>query len=1105
MLLTAQKNIRPFCLLFFFLAMSFLATAQNVTFKGENVPLKKVFTVIEKQTQYTFFYKSGLLKNASKVTVNFQNTSLHQALELLFSNQPFTYSIVDRMITLEAKQEIPKGNGTITVTVGETVNFPAIAGYVQEDSTFKILEAVTVTVSGTGKSTMTDARGYFTLKNVDANAVLTFSCIGYTKRVVPVDGQPVLYVHLKPAVTILDQAIIQAYGTTSRRLATGNITKVTAAEIAKQPVMNPLLALQGRVPGLTIRRGAGFASSEPMVAIRGINNLAKHTNPLYIIDNVPIPEIVGQLSNNVTTGRNSPLFNINPKDIESIEVLKDADATAIYGSRGANGVILITTKKGKQGPTQFSFGITQGVTRISRYWDMLSTPQYLQMRREAFANDGIVPTTNNAADLLLWDTTRYTNWQKALWGGMGKLTSINAGLTAGDQQNIIGVNVSYDRATDITRISGSTQRANVQLSVSHKTVDQKLSLSLTSNYSYSKIDVIQGSASATLAPNAPPILDKNGNPNWAEWNANGLLDLYPFSSWFTSNPQVSNFLNSSFSLGYTPIKGLTISTTFGHNLNISNSTYLGPITSKNPFKVNTGDASFNIAKSSSFIIEPQINYNTIIGKSTISVLVGGSLQSSTGNSTYSLGTGYTDDNLIQSINNAAVVMTNDSYTQYKYAGVFTRIMYNYDNKYVVNLNGRRDGSSRFGPGRQYGNFGSAGVAWILSEEKWLKRNLPEAISFIKLRGSYGTTGSDGVGDYQYLSLWSTYLYGVRLPKYDGDQAYGPYNPPNQNYHWDSNNKLEGALEIGLLRDNRLFLTVSYYRTRTKNQISTYPLPSYTGFTGVLANMPANIQNTGVEVSLDARLISTPNFSWRANFNISTNRNKLVSFPELSKSPYANLYLVGKPLSTQYLIHYIGVDPLTGNFAFEDYNKDGNIIAGGGPITEISTNNDNYIEIDPSPRYFGGFGTSFSYKGLSLSLMFNYVKQRGTNAYAVISGNAGKINYNVSPELYNNHWQKSGDVRKYAAFRTQGNSMNTLFGQSDGVYTDASFVRLNNVNIAYSLPVRWLKKAGIKGCSFSVSAQNIFVITNYEGLDPEAQLFGVMPLTKAITGGLSFNF
>ncbi len=419
---------------------------QNISLSFRDAPIQQVFKEIRKQTRYTFLADSELLKKANKVTINIKNVPLKDALDSFFKNQPFTWSISGKIITVKSlSSELKTGNSQPVLTTGISQN--EIEGNVVNKGN-EPLAGASIVIKRTGKGIQTDAAGRFILKNVLQQDVLIISFTGYKQKAVPIANETNFYIILDIAEDELDAAIVQAYGTTTRRLTTGNITKITAAEIERQPVMNPLLALQGKVAGLDVKQTSGYASAPVKVELRGRTaiNDAFTSDPLYIIDGVPLSIVDAGNSNYykgstgfLQTGNNftgpargqSPLFSINPSDIESIEVLKDADATSIYGSRGANGVILITTKKGKAGKTKFDLHIEQGITRVTRFYDLLNTPQYLTMRNEAFKNDNIIPDEINGFDIVSWDTTLYTNWQKVLYGGTGRRTDIQGGLTGG--------------------------------------------------------------------------------------------------------------------------------------------------------------------------------------------------------------------------------------------------------------------------------------------------------------------------------------------------------------------------------------------------------------------------------------------------------------------------------------------------------------------------------------------------------------------------------------------------------------------------------------------------------------------------------------------------
>lgn len=1079
--------------------------SQRVTLSVKDAPLEKVFASIERQTDYNFMYNHELLKTGRPVSIQLKDATLEEILLACFKEQPFTYAIVNKLIVIKGK------NGTIVSSSAEWIrmNTPPstvdIRGRVINKEG-EPLASATVVLKRTGRGTQTDANGNFSLKDVNPNDILEISYTGYNTQSLKIGDRTTFTFILDFANNELDQLIVQAYGQTTRRLATGNIAKVTSEEIAKQPVINPLQALQGRVPGLVVTQTSGFASAPFKVELRGRNNINDRitSDPLYIIDGVPltISEIAGSSSyingpsgfsqNGISTpaGGQSPFFSINPEDIESIEVLKDADATAIYGSRAANGVILITTKKGKSGKANFNININQGVSQVTRYWDMLNTQQYIEMRKEAFNNDNITMTQSNAYDILTWDTTRYTDWQKYTWGRTGKTTDVQMGLSGGNNQTTFRISTGYNHRGAITSVSGSDQRASASFNLAFRGYNNRFNLSFSNSYSFSQSDMVHmpGTNVVRLAPNTPDVIDSIGKLNYSGWKPAN----YPVANLFQPYTAKTNFLNSNLTISYQLLNGLSFRSSFGYNSSNVKQTKFTPISSLDPNTSPTGIAIFGSSDISNWIIEPQIEYNNLISKGKFSILIGSTIQSNSTEGQSVTGSGYTSDLLLKTISNAPSKNANEFLGQYRYAAIFGRITYNWANKYILNLSARRDGSSRFGEGKQFGNFGAFGVAWIFSQESLFKKHL-QFLSFGKIRGSYGTTGSDAIGDYQYLTRWSS---SGTFP-YSGSPSLLPLQHANDQYHWPTNRKLEAAIDLGVLKD-RISLSIAWYRNRCNDQLISFPLALYTGFNTVTANSPAFVQNTGWEFNITGKIIATKNFNWSLNFNTGINRNKLLSYPNIEQSPYANLYMVGKSLNIVKKLHYTGVDPQTGLYTFEDLNKDGNISRTNGTA-------DDRIIFDVNPKFTGGLGTNLSYKGIELSSFFYVVKQIGINALYSFGANPGTRN-NTSTYMFNNRWQNPGDIAKIAKFTTgSGGPSYSNFYDSDGAYTDASFIRLSNLSLSYSLPETFIRKAGIQAIRLRVSAQNLFTITNYKGIDPETQNFGGMPPAKVITGGLNFNF
>lgn len=983
---------------------------------------------------------------------------------------------------------------TITGTVRNTIGEP--------------LANATITVVKTNKGAITNARGTFTLSNITAKDQLRVSLIGYATQTLPVNNQTNITITLKEAVRELDKVVVQAYGTTSDRLRTGNISKVTAADIAKQPVMNVLNILQGLVPGAEVNNTSGYASGVVKVELRGRNliNSRFSSDPLYVIDGVPmtIQNLTNQDSyEGGSIGVNqaglmgpangqSFFFNINPNDIESIEVLKDADATAIYGSRAANGVILINTKTGKTGKTEFSVNAYTGVTQVVKTYEMLNTQQYIAMRREALKNDGLPVDAQTAPDLVIWDTTRYTNWQNAILKS-GHSSNMNATLSGGNQFTRFRISGDYSTQSDLLVNSGANKRGSFSINLNQKSKDQRFGSNLSAFYTASKVSSIYMPFGVLLPPNAPPIWDANGKLNYAGWQP--LDGNFPFESLLQPYSSQAKVLNSSLVLKYEIAKGLVINTSLGYSNITGEQYYLTPKKSQNPAYNLTGFNYFGNSNTFNWITEPKLEYTTFLFKGKLSAMAGGSYQNNA-TASYSLqGQGYINDAFIGSVGNAPIRIASNAKEYYRYLAGFGRVTYNWRDKYIANINWRRDGSSKFGPGRQFGNFGSVGGVWIFSEENWIKSNL-KFLSFGKIRSSYGTTGGDQIGNYQYLSQWAFGYPGI---SYNGQLVLNPQSHYDSLLQWQINKKLEVALALGFLED-RIFLDISWYRNRCNSQLVSFPTPLFSGFPSVVTNSPANVENRGLEFALTLKPIQGDVFNWEVKANISFNRNKLLSYPNFSESPYYGVYKIGYPLSMSRVLKSRGVDPATGDYYFEDLNGNGKTDID----PSLKTEDDRYI-LDRTTQYFGGLTNTFSYKNFELSFLLYFKKQIGTSALysGLYPGEIGN-----QPVTVLNRWLKPGDITDVPRFSTNpyaNESYYPNFRNSDGLWVDASFIRLQNMSISYEIPQRLKKSIALKNGKLFLKVQNMFVISNYDGLDPEVQTISTPPLPRIITGGFSINF
>ncbi|QJB37309.1 SusC/RagA family TonB-linked outer membrane protein [Chitinophaga oryzae] len=1079
------------------LCISFSAMAGSqgdikVTLSFRDAPLNQVFKGIERQTGLVFMYNTNQVQDSYRVSINVKETALSSVFKNLLSPRGITWEF--RMKTVVLKPE--KTEASANLLPPDSAAGRIVTGEVR-DINGTPLPGAFIYIKATRKGTISNEKGAFTLNNVPHGAVLLITYTGYVPQQISASGNSPLHIQMDIANNKLDEAVVMAYGVTSRRLNTGSISKVTAEEIGRQPISNPLATLEGRVPGMLVTQSSGAPGASVKVQIRGQNSLINGTEPLYIIDGIPFAPNNNNLNNvsSLLTNGNgaglSPFSMINPADIESIEVLKDADATAIYGSRGANGVVLITTKRGKPGLTSFQAIVNGGLSKVTRSLDMLNTQQYIAIRKEAFKNDGITPSAipgsiGYAPDLMIWDTTRYTDIQKLLLGGTAKVYNATLSLSGGNASTQFLVSGTLHRETSVFPADGADSRPSLNFNLSHTSLNRKLTISLAAISSFDNNTLPAASGFSILSPpNIPSLYDSTGQLNWQEKGIPFHNPLGDLEKKYTVN---SNNYLTRLNLNYKLLPNLTVAVNAGFNIINTKETQTSPILSQDPVDNPTGTSTFSNGNIKSWIIEPQINYTTSLLKGKLDALVGSTLQDNKRDFLFIMATGYTSDNLLGSLAaapNISYKTSND--VKYRYQAVFGRLNYIYSDKYIINLTGRRDGSSRFGPGKRFSNFGSAGVAWIFSNEKFISP-LSSVLSYGKLRGSYGVTGNDQIGDYQYLPSWSS----MGVPPYQGTPALRPDILFNPNFSWERNKKLEISIDLGLWKD-KILLSANIYKNRSDNQLVNAPLPGQTGFYSILENLPAVIINKGTELDLTVKMINKRDLKWSVNGNITIPSNRLESFPGLSISGYANQYEVGKSINIIRAYKQLGVDPKTGLFTFEDLNNDGSI-----NIKDLQT----VAQINPS--YYGGIGTEIRYKNFQLNILVSFRKQVGKNYRADLFSNYYPGMMYNQPTAVLDRWQNTGDIAPFEKFTSitysDAYAKALLYRLSSGTYSDASFVRIKNISITYSLPQYYLKKVSVKDCKLFLQAANLFTITNYIG-DPETQSIFNIPTMRTITGGI----
>lgn len=955
------------------------------------------------------------------------------------------------------------------------------------------LVGANVRIKGSGSGVTAGKDGSFTLDVSSQPVHLVVSFIGYRSLDTLLEssaGKQIVF-SLQPDPNMLEEVTVSTgYWETSKRFQTGNISKITAATIEKQPVSNVLQALQGRIAGLNVQQQTGVAGGGMRIRIRGTGSIASGNDPLFIVDGVPYSNtsLFSGLTNSIMASGN-PFSSINPADIESIEILKDADATAIYGSRGANGVIIITTRRSRAGASRINVNLETGFSRVSRKMDLLSTPEYIQMRKQAYANDEMTPQGGfDGYDLLEYDTTRYTDWQKELIGGTARRTNLQASISAGNEYTSFVFGAGYYKEGSVFPGDFGYQKANGHLNLSHSSKNRKFQTSVSISYQLELNRMFTGDVTSNalqLMPNAPASHTPDGKLNWGPFYFNN-----PYSYMLRTFQFKKNNLINNLTASYEIVDGLFIKSSAGYTAAETLESSHVPIASFNPrSSVTVGSSQFGNGSLGSWILEPQLEYKKRIGQGQLTVLAGSTFQQNPQQKKTVQASGYTSDLQLENIQAAAAWNISESaQNHYKYNSVFGRINFVEKQKYLLNLTARRDGSSRFGPDNRFANFWAAGAGWIFSNEKLVKALLP-SLTLGKLRASYGTTGNDQIADYGYLDSYMAASY-----PYDGAGVYVPSRLANPAFSWELTKKLEAALELGIW-NGRLSLDLSYYRNRSSNQLVGYPLPALTGFTSIQSNLPAKIQNSGYEIELTSRILESSKLSWQLSANLTLPKTRLIDYPNLLGSSYANRYVIGSSLTLARVFEGSGVDPQTGLYTFKDVDGDG----------RITSANDQRQFIDLAPRFYGGLNNTFRMGGWQLDVFFQFASQDAYNARNSFNMPGTPSN---QPASVLDRWTQTGavtDVQKYS--QNTAGAANTAYVNartSTLSVTDGSYLRLKNVSLTYVLPASWSKRAALSESRLSLSAQNLLTWTKYEGLDVETQSFINLPTLRTVSLAINFT-
>jgi TonB-linked SusC/RagA family outer membrane protein len=933
------------------------------------------------------------------------------------------------------------------------------------------LPGVTVRLKGSAAGTATDDQGNFSLAGVPEDAILLISYVGYKTQEVKARHAGGLTVRLVPTQGQLNEVVVVGYGTQQRKNLIGAIAKVDPSDTKTLPVGSFDAQLQGKVPGVQISSNSGVPGQAVNVRVRGATTINGSNTPLYVVDGVFINN--NSLQTISTGGKaTSPIADLNPSDIESIEVLKDADATALYGARGANGVILVTTKRGNfnQKP-KVNVDVSQGWAKAAKLWDLATGPEHATLVNEYWLN-----TNGNAATRPyrpMSEGGRGLPEEQPTFDRLGqvfrtaRLQNYDVSVSGGNAASRYYLGGGYTKQESILRPI-DFQRANFKLNLDQKLSDKvQIGVSNTFTRTYrNEGRAGDGPAGGLLqaALHTPTLLspyDESGRlVSRASFdNVQLLIDNYDVNS--TSLRYIGNLYGDVQLL-----PNLKFRTSLGVDFNnYDEKEYWNTLLIAGAGV--GGLATSSNAQYTSLLNENTLTYRQQWGKHRVGVVVGQGLQADTYHRTFAQGTGF-PNNSFREISAASVTSSTENWTGYRLASFFGRVDYNFDDRYLLNVSFRADGSSRFGAANQWGYFPSVGAAWRVKQEKFLQD--ARWLSDLKLRASYGLTGNqNGIGNFAARGLWSGGA------NYLGVAGIAPQQLGNENLKWEQTSQANVGLDLGFL-DNRITLEFNAYYKYTKNGLIQLTEPATTGFSSYWSNA-VEISNKGLEFALNTvNLRSAGGLNWTTNFNIASNVNNIEQLATPIQFGSRNLILQqqGTPLYSFWVYKQLYIDSQTGNAVYDDVNKDGKITAA-----------DRQIVGSIWPKFFGGLTNTLTYKGFDASVLVSFQSGNKVYNHNRFFGEGGGARDEARVIFASNlaRWQKPGDVTDVP--KADGINVNNYLDGGSRWLEDGSFIRLRNVSLGYTLPESVTRH--LLGGTVRLYAQgtNLVLLTKYTGLDPES--------------------
>jgi TonB-linked SusC/RagA family outer membrane protein len=971
-----------------------------------------------------------------------------------------------------------------------------ITGKITTNDDGSPLPGASIQLKGSTTGTQSDAEGSYAINVPSSSSILVFSFVGMTAQEITVGSQSVIDVKLVSDTRSLSEVVVTGFGSQIKRDLTGNIAQVKGSEIQNMPVASVDAALQGRAAGVYVNGGSGKLGQAINVRVRGNSSISASSQPLYVVDGMPIT--TSDLSNS-GGGATNPLADINSNDIESIEILKDASAGAIYGSRAANGVVLITTKRGKAGKTNVSINYQIGSSEATRRVRFLNSDEYVKFYTMAANNrdriDGVDPADPDSYTTYMLGNLDYYSlgtfntpdqknysWQDEAFR-KAPMQQLDFQLNGGSEKTKFFLSGQYMDQKG-TLVGNKLNRVSARMNLDHQAY-KWLQIGLSMGLARTVNERLPGDNAfsnplqmAALTPLTPFTDPKTGLPTGTPpGDVNVPLYFNPLISIayakFTAT-SFRNLTNAYAQISFTP--ELKFRSELG--IDLLNQNEEGYYQSQNVRNISTAGNGLG-SNYGTFVTNYNTNnffsYDKTLGSHGIAATLGMSYQQSQNKLSFIEGTQFPSDSYKKIASAATKSDGSSSETNYRFLSYFLRLNYKFADKYLLSASARIDGSSRFGANSRYGFFPSVSVGWVLTEESFLKNN--NTLSFLKLRGSYGSTGNSEIGDFPQLGLFSGDA------GYAGAAGQRPSQIGNPNLKWETTKQADFGIDFGLF-NNRINGELDYYEKKTNGLLLEVNVPSTSGFSIQVDNV-GKLENKGFEFVLNTQNFVGA-FKWNTSFNIANNKNKVTDIQgQIIEGGIRSMSRVmeGQPVGVFYTVEYAGVDPANGNALFYK-NTPG---TDGSPDRSTVTNNgyntaQRVVAGNPNPKFVGGITNTFSYKGFDLNVFFNGVAGNKINFYGVgqYSSANGIYEDNQTADQMN-AWTAENpntDVPEARFYRGNGNQASSRY-----IY-NGSYLRLRTLTLGYNLPASLISRIKMDRIRLYVSALNLATFTNYKGWDPE---------------------